>query len=482
MNSISFTSYSNRLKTINTSNLTNDKGVSKSVSKSIDFTSNKMIDQISALNKLSFLGAKQVYDWNTPNENWWPQIMKVVNSKASDKPIIFKPVGKPILQPTDKKADWQNVAVYNPGAIYDKLPGEDEAKFHILYRASDCCYPDQPSLSRWGFATSSDGVKIDSFSDMPLEFPKKGYEVYGIEDPRITKIDDTYFIAYCAYSEKGPRLGLMTTKDFKPKYSIDQYGIDGLRDRNVIKTDAEQLKLEAMLDKRFHTVDDVKKALDGAGLSHVKDHIEQVLLSGFERNELIGPNQEDKDVVFFPKKINGKYAMMHRLGKGIQIAYFDKVSDLNRDYWKNYLADFQQDKDKYTVMEAKFNWEEKLGSGPPPIETDDGWLFIYHTSKVDKNSGKRVYTGGIALLDKEDPTKVLNRVPHPTFVPLNRYEKQLSICPDKDVVFPTAICEKGDDLYVYSGAGDKFVEVYKMDKQALLDYTKSFDSDGNKVK
>lgn len=447
----------------------------------VSFSSKPVLKKPGFISKLAFAGQKQTYDWHK-QEGWWQQVQKAVKSTSKDKPLILKPLGnKPVIFPTDKKGDWQNIAVYNPGAFYGQLPGEDSPKFHILYRASDCCYPNQPSVSRWGLATSSDGINIESMTELPIELPKKGYEVWGIEDPRITKIDDTYYIAYCAYSPEGPRLGLMSTKNFKNEYEITQYGIDSLRQQGTIRTDEEQRKLETLIGKKFEDAMDLRKALEKIGLHDIQEQVKNVTNAGFRRYGRIGPNMEDKDVVLFPKKFDGKLAMMHRLGHDIQIAYFDKVEDLNSHYWTKYMDAYNKDKAAVTILKAEFGWEEKLGAGPPPIETKDGWLFIYHTSKVDKKSGKRIYTAGVAILDKNDPTKVLHRIPHPLFVPLNRYEQKMSICPDKDVVFPTGICQKGNDLYVYSGAGDKFVEVYKTGIDDLLNYAKQFDADGEHI-
>jgi beta-1,2-mannobiose phosphorylase / 1,2-beta-oligomannan phosphorylase len=434
--------------------------------------------QPALLEKLGFTGKKQTYDWHE-KDNWWLEVQKAAKSKAKDGPLILRP--KMFLKPTNEKSSWQNLACYNPGAIYDKLPGDKEAQFHVLYRSSDCNYPAQPSVSRWGMASSKDGLKIDKRTELPIELPKTGYEVWGIEDPRITKIDDTYYIAYCAYSPEGPRLGLMSTKNFKNEYEITQYGVDGLEQQGTIRTPEEKKKLETLVGKKFPDAESLRKALEEIGLHDMQEQVKHITNAGFKRYGLIGPNMEDKDVVLFPKKINGKFAMMHRLGHDIQIAYFDKPEDLNADYWKKYLDDYRADKSKYTIMDAKFGWESKLGAGPPPVETDDGWLFIYHTSKDDKHSGKRIYTAGIAILDKDDPTIVKHRVPHPTMVPLNNHEKKNSICPDKWVVFPTGIAEKDGELFIYSGAGDKYTEVYRTKKDDLVNYAKQFDADGNKI-
>jgi predicted GH43/DUF377 family glycosyl hydrolase len=82
-----------------------------------------------------------------------------------------------------------------------------------------------------------------------------------------------------------------------------------------------------------------------------------------------------KDAVLFPKKINGKFAMLHRVLPNIHIAYFKNFKELTHDYWEDHfkhLSDF--------IVLDKRHWFESraLGAGAPPIETKKGWLMIYH--------------------------------------------------------------------------------------------------------
>ena len=92
------------------------------------------------------------------------------------------------------------------------------------------------------------------------------------------------------------------------------------------------------------------------------------------------------------------------------------------------------------LMKPERDWEAlKIGSGPPPIKTKQGWLLIYHG--VDKNL---VYRAGAALLDLNNPFEVIARTNRPVLEPREPYERIGDV---NNVVFPTA--------YVYYGGADK---------------------------
>ena len=99
-------------------------------------------------------------------------------------------------------------------------------------------------------------------------------------------------------------------------------------------------------------------------------------------------------------------------------------------------------------MKPKWKWEErKVGIGPPPIRTDAGWLVIYHG--VDSNT---VYRAGAALLDLENPRRVIARTPEPILEPEEPYEK-VGVVPN--VVFPEGAVVTDGQLRVYYGGADR---------------------------
>ena len=169
----------------------------------------------------------------------------------------------------------------------------------------------------------------------------------------------------------------------------------------------------------------------------------------FKKIGLVGPDAQDKDAMIFPEKINGKIAFLHRIQPTIQLAYFDDINDLispKKDYWPKHLKNI----DDHTLLRREYNWESiKIGAGPPPIRTEAGWLLVYHG--VDK---KYTYRTGVALLDEENPLKIVARLPYPILEPEREYEKIGDV---NMVVFPQGMVLFDDDLQIYYGGADKVV-------------------------
>jgi len=92
---------------------------------------------------------------------------------------------------------------FSTGAVVN-----DDGLFHLLYRAQGA-----DMVPRIGYAVSSDGIHFNRL-EKPVFSPASRDELYGVEDPRITKIGDRYYMTYTAYSPKGPRVALASTKNF----------------------------------------------------------------------------------------------------------------------------------------------------------------------------------------------------------------------------------------------------------------------------
>jgi len=153
-------------------------------------------------------------------------------------------------------------------------------------------------------------------------------------------------------------------------------------------------------------------------------------------------DEPNKDASFFPEKIGGKYLMFHRRSPDIWLADSDDLK-----HWDNHQL----------VMKAlpDSDWQnEKIGIAGPPIKTADGWLLIYHGVSKDHR-----YSLGIALLDLDDPTKVIARGAEPILAPELDWEINGYV---PDVVFSCGQVVIGAELFVYYGGADTAIGVAKI--------------------
>ena len=180
---------------------------------------------------------------------------------------------------------------------------------------------------------------------------------------------------------------------------------------------------------------------------------------------LTEPSLDDRDVILFPEKINGKYWMLHRPKD-----YVNANGNYGTDYpsiWIKSSDDLMMwNTESKLLMKGEEDWEVKIGGNTPPIKTDDGWFLLYHG--VDANFTYRV---GAALLDLNDPTRVLYRTKDFILEP-ETYEETQGLY-RWGVVFPTGAVVKDNILYVYYGASDQWVNLATCDFQELIDFVKS---------
>ena len=170
----------------------------------------------------------------------------------------------------------------------------------------------------------------------------------------------------------------------------------------------------------------------------------------------------DKDHFIFPARINGEIAFVHRVQPDIQIDYFDSFEDIvNPDMWQAY------GKEKSTVMKSEQPFEgQKIGGGVPPIKTDEGWLFIYHGVCDDSAAKSKFrYSVGIALLDLENPSKVIARLPYEVLKPETDYELYGDV---DNVVFPVGGYVHDGYIYISYGCADKYVALGRMKFDEVL--------------
>lgn len=247
------------------------------------------------------------------------------------------------------------------------------------------------SLSYIRIARSKDGHRF-TIDDEPLVYPSQSLEMFGIEDPRVTQIGDTYYIYFSAVSPVGVGESMVSTKDF---INLTHHGM------------------------------------------------------------IFGP--DNKDVLIFPEKINGKFYALHRpttRSTGNPEMWIAESDNLL--YWGNH---------KHLAGLREGMWDSgRMGGGAVPFKTEKGWLELYHGATLDHR-----YCMGALLLDLNDPSKVLARSEQPIMMPEADYEKKGFF---GDVVFSCGAAVHGDVVRMYYGVSDTSMACAELSVQEILDSLK----------
>ena len=184
----------------------------------------------------------------------------------------------------------------------------------------------------------------------------------------------------------------------------------------------------------------------------------------FKTVERLGPVMppDDKDAALFPRCFDGRWIMIHRPAPITGPA----------NIWISRSPDLRHWGDHSVLLEAREGawWDAcKIGLGPPPLETDAGWLIMYHGAH--STSSGPIYRVGLALLDRDHPEIVLRRGAEWVMGPTASYEAVGDV--DK-VIFPNGwvLDEAADRLLLYYGAGDSVVGLAVACFSEVLEYVK----------
>jgi len=321
------------------------------------------------------------------------------------------------------KLGFENEGVLNPAAI------QENDCVHLFYRAVRT-----GNYSTIGYCKLDGPLTVKERWDTPVLFPQYDYESKGVEDPRIVKVDDTYYLTYTAHD------------------SVNALGA------LAVSTDLKHFEKKGLLSPLM-TYDEFKH------LAECHQNINPKYFRYYEQYKSRGSLDKklylwDKNVMFFPKRINNQLAFLHRVRPGIQITYIDSIADLNKTFWEQYYMNLSL----YIVMDPKHEHEASyIGGGCPPIETKYGWLLIYHG--VHDTPQGYVYSACAALLDLENPCKEIARLPYPLFKPEYEWELKGEV---NNVCFPTGAALFGDTLYIYYGAADEHIACASVSLSELL--------------
>ena len=310
--------------------------------------------------------------------------------------IEFKRAGV-VLEPT--ALAFEALGVLNPAVIMHN------GVIHMFYRAVALNH-----ISTIGYCRFQTPLLIEKRSNKPILIGQTIHEAMGMEDPRLVRIEDLFYLSYTAFDGKSALGSLLLSTDL-----IHFYG------KRVI------VALQKLKTKK---------------------------------NQQVERYRWDKNLVFFPRRINGQIYFMHRIKPHILLSSVTDISEVDEQFWKR--------KPSYKINTRLFLKSREIGSnyvgaGCPPIETEAGWLLIYHAAYLLE--GQIIYKIHVALLDINQPSRVIAELPYPVLEPQTTYERFGNV---NDVVFPTASIEVLDTVYVYYGAADSCIACAYVSMSALL--------------
>ena len=325
--------------------------------------------------------------------------------------------GNPILSPMPTHA-WESFVATNPGAWYDLETG----KVILLYRAAG---QDAEHKICFGLAVSQDGYHFERFLDRPVFEPSNdGFDAGCVEDARMVKLGEWYYITYAARPFPPGEYWKSNGQVYCPPFAPPDFP-QALRDNET-----------------------------ATGLALTKD-----FRSWIRAGRITSPVVDDRDVILFPEKIQGRYWMLHRplswAGPGFETCY--------PAIWISSSEDLLDWRDSRLLARAEFAWEyQKIGGNTPPIRTEHGWLILYHAVGHDRH-----YRLGAMLLDIDNPAIVRYRTRNWLLQPEAWYELD-GLYPG--VCFPCGKVLLGDTLFVYYGGADKYVCLATCLLEDLLSY------------
>ncbi|MFH0943367.1 MAG: hypothetical protein V1810_04290 [Candidatus Beckwithbacteria bacterium] len=274
--------------------------------------------------------------------------------KSNMNDIFTRSSRNPILRPNPKN-DWEALKVYNPGVLYENNV------YHLFYRARG-----KGGTSTIGYAISKDGEKFQRFNE-PLIVSENNS--YSIEDPRIAKVEDKYFLTHTFYNGINVTLNLVTSKDLKLWENRGEMLVDWDLYKGygfLIEWDPAQVEAEKNPTAR------IKWSKAGA---------------------------------IFPELIQNKYWMLFG-DRNIWLA-----SSTDGIKWQPIWEPFIKPRG------GNYFDNEHVEMGPPPLKTEKGWLVLYHG--VNQNIEYKI---GFLILDLHNPARIISRSEYPIFEPREYYE------------------------------------------------------------
>lgn len=344
----------------------------------------------------------------TPNENktWaWLNFHRPTADSPMLSPDTVAAFSCPMLRESVK---WEAGATFNPAATVWKN------KVVVLYRAEDNLHQGIGSrTSRIGYAWSDDGVHFTKRST-PVLYPQKDDQAKaetpgGCEDPRVSMTEDgLYVMFYTQWNRQNARLAVATSRDL---IHWKKYGF-------IFAESGVKILSNLKYTKSASIVTTVKNG-------------RQVIA-----------------------KVNGKYMMYWgenfvNIATSKDLIHWTPMLDRNGNLLK-------------VMVPRKGYFDSMLTEcGPPAIITKNGILLFYNgknsKSNGDSNYGANAYCAGQALFDINNPTKLVDRLDYPYFVPETPFEKSGQYV--SGTVFTEGMALFKNKWYLYYGCADSMVGV-----------------------
>jgi predicted GH43/DUF377 family glycosyl hydrolase len=256
-------------------------------------------------------------------------------------------------------------------------------------------------ISRIGYAVSKDGIHWNRLKQ-PVFIPEDAHDERGVEDPRVTELNGEFFMAYSAYRSNDRDTGESAYKggEITPMFA---------RSSNLIS---------------------------------------------WERIGAMVLGEDNKDHVLFPRRIKKRYISFHRRPPKIWLAESDDMHLWPEVFMRPVFGPRPDN-----------GWDSKrVGSGGVPIETEHGWLVIYHAYDSD-----HIYRLGVCLLDLDDPSTVIHRPKDFILEPKESWESRGDV---PNVVFSCANPVVGDIVYVYYGGADHVIGLATANLDDLINFAR----------
>jgi predicted GH43/DUF377 family glycosyl hydrolase len=285
---------------------------------------------------------------------------------------------------------------------------------------------------------SRDGVRFTHVSDKPVLTPEMCGSRHGsVQDPRVVRIGSDYLMTFAyrpfAWNCWPTGVGVPDSKQ------ADYPEFDG----------------------------DPKKNQTRSGIAVSRNRKDWEIAGWVNVLEI-----DDRDVILFPEKINGRYCVLRR-----PISFVDTSTSHKEPHpsicisYSDNLTDWTQPE---PIVLPEFPWENnRIGASTPPIRTDKGWLVFYHgVETTDPDRRTVIYRTGVLLLDLEHPGKIVALPPDFIFEPEEYYEKFGLYIPN--VVFPTASPVVNGMVHLYYGVCDTAICLATVRLDELTAYALEF--------